>query len=213
MPFSCSWGTPDGRARTVELSYGAFPFDFALDPHRLSGWLQTLPGHPWPLLHPRSQERMDPQLSCLLGLSCPRAGTALHHPCCQPVFKENIEFLGIREGSVDVVCTLGHVHHAESLFSRRSTISSCMGGMRQWNSIHFLGRNRAELLHHWQHLAVLRRVCQAPLCSLTCSLHFSLACACPERHAAISTFPHSAGVAGMQRCWSYQLLCRFLVGC
>lgn len=154
-----------------------FPFDFAALEEPRSEWgtgLQTLPGPPW---QPGNQERILTLLPPPPEL--PRASRALHHPCCQPVFKEYIEFLGIREGSVGAVCALGHVRAAESLCNRRSTIGTCTA-VKHRKSAHFSGRTRAGLLHHRQHLAVLRRAYQAPLCSLTRSLPFSLAWDCPD---------------------------------
>lgn len=70
--------------------------------------LQTPPGHP---LHPPAAQELqeDPYLPCSPSLSCPGASAALHHPRCQPIFRENILFPAIKAGPVGVVCAEGHV--------------------------------------------------------------------------------------------------------
>lgn len=90
--------------------------------------MQTLPAHPPPA--PAARElREILHLSRLPSPSCRRASVALHRSRCQPVFRENIEFLAIKEGPGGVVCAVGHVHRARSLFNR-SAISSQTGGVR-----------------------------------------------------------------------------------
>lgn len=56
-----------------------------------------------------------------------------HLSPCQPTLREYTEFLVIKAGPGGAVCAVGRVHHAQSLFNRRSATSCWAGGERQWN--------------------------------------------------------------------------------
>lgn len=56
-----------------------------------------------------------------------------HHSPCQPILREYTEFLVIKAEPGGAVCAVGRVHHAQSLFNRRSATSCWAGGVRQWN--------------------------------------------------------------------------------